>query len=54
VWRPDGGAPQPIPDAYGAIAALGGVSALAVAAYDGFGSSDSGGVAHHAGGHHGG
>jgi hypothetical protein len=51
VWQPEGSAPQAIPDAYGAVAALGGIAALAVAAHDGFGSLDSGGAAHHVGGH---
>jgi hypothetical protein len=50
--QPEGGAPQPSSDAYGAIAALGGMTALSVAAYDGFGPTDSG--AAHGGGHDGG
>lgn len=54
VWQPEGQAPAPIPDAHGAVAALGGMVALSSAAYDGFGSFDAGGDGHHHGGHHGG
>jgi hypothetical protein len=52
VWRPEGSPADPVRDGYGAVAALGGITALSVAAYDGFGATDSG-AAHHSGGHDG-